>query len=90
VPDILPHVVPLPGLAELTERARGMIDSGDPISRRLRSLRGVSAAMTDVDTGPLVAVFDRAQRHSWVAERFKEFDAPMPVYVVRPHRNPRW
>ena len=33
-----------------------------------------------VDTGPLVAFFDRAeQRHHWVAERFDELDAPLLV-----------
>ena len=33
-----------------------------------------------VDTGPLVALFDRAERHhDWVAERFKELDAPLLV-----------
>src|SRR5215467_10220629 len=33
-----------------------------------------------VDTGPLVALFDRAeQHHDWVAERFKELDAPLLV-----------
>jgi predicted nucleic acid-binding protein len=33
-----------------------------------------------VDTGPLVALFDRAERHHrWVAERFKELDAPLLV-----------
>jgi predicted nucleic acid-binding protein len=33
-----------------------------------------------VDTGPLVAFFDRAeQRHRWVAERFDELDAPLLV-----------
>jgi len=33
-----------------------------------------------VDTGPLVAFFDRAERHhDWVAERFKELDAPLLV-----------
>jgi len=33
-----------------------------------------------VDTGPLVALFDRAERHhDWVAERFKELEAPLLV-----------
>ena len=33
-----------------------------------------------VDTGPLVALFDRAERHhDWAAERFKELDAPLLV-----------
>jgi len=33
-----------------------------------------------VDTGPLVALFDRAeQHHRWVAERFNELDAPLLV-----------
>ena len=33
-----------------------------------------------VDAGPLVALFDRAERHhNWVAERFKELDAPLLV-----------
>ncbi len=33
-----------------------------------------------VDTGPLVALFDRAERHhNWVAERFKELDAPLLI-----------
>jgi predicted nucleic acid-binding protein len=33
-----------------------------------------------VDTGPLVAFFDRAERHhSWVAERIEEIDAPLLV-----------
>ena len=33
-----------------------------------------------VDTGPLVALFDRAeQHHTWVAERFDELDAPLLV-----------
>jgi uncharacterized protein len=33
-----------------------------------------------VDTGPLVALFDRAeQHHRWVADRFKELDAPLLV-----------
>jgi uncharacterized protein len=33
-----------------------------------------------VDTGPLVAFFDRAERnHRWVAERFEELDAPLVV-----------
>jgi uncharacterized protein len=33
-----------------------------------------------VDTGPLVALFDRAERHhDWVAERFKELDPPLLV-----------
>src|SRR6201984_1727947 len=33
-----------------------------------------------VDTGPLVAFFDRAeQNHRWVAERFEELDAPLLV-----------
>ncbi len=31
-----------------------------------------------VDAGPLVAFFDRAERHHlWVAERFEELDAPL-------------
>lgn len=33
-----------------------------------------------VDTGPLVALLDRAERHHrWVAERFDELDAPLLV-----------
>ncbi|MGH6680243.1 MAG: PIN domain-containing protein, partial [Bradyrhizobium sp.] len=33
-----------------------------------------------VDTGPLVAFFDRAeQHHPWVVERFEELDAPLLV-----------
>jgi predicted nucleic acid-binding protein len=33
-----------------------------------------------VDAGPLVALFDRAERHhDWVAERFKELEAPLLV-----------
>jgi predicted nucleic acid-binding protein len=33
-----------------------------------------------VDTGPLVALFDRAeQHHAWVAERLEELDAPLLV-----------
>jgi predicted nucleic acid-binding protein len=33
-----------------------------------------------VDTGPLVALFDRAeQHHRWVAERIEELDAPLLV-----------
>jgi uncharacterized protein len=33
-----------------------------------------------VDTGPLVAFFDRAERrHRWVAERVEELDAPLLV-----------
>lgn len=33
-----------------------------------------------VDSGPLVALFDRAERHHrWVSERFDELDAPLLV-----------
>jgi uncharacterized protein len=33
-----------------------------------------------VDTGPLVALFDRAERHHrWIAERFEELDAPLLI-----------
>jgi predicted nucleic acid-binding protein len=33
-----------------------------------------------VDTGPLVAFFDRAeQHHRWVVDRFEELDAPLLV-----------
>lgn len=33
-----------------------------------------------VDTGPLVALIDRAERHHrWVAERIRELDAPLLV-----------
>ena len=34
-----------------------------------------------VDTGPLVAFFDRSERHHhWAAERLEELDAPLLVY----------
>jgi predicted nucleic acid-binding protein len=37
-------------------------------------------AVAIVDTGPLVAFFDRAERqHTWVAERIEELDAPLLV-----------
>ncbi len=33
-----------------------------------------------VDTGPLVALFDRAERHHpWVVDRFKEIEAPLLI-----------
>ncbi len=33
-----------------------------------------------LDTGPLVAFFDRAERrHQWVVERFEQLDAPLLV-----------
>jgi predicted nucleic acid-binding protein len=33
-----------------------------------------------VDTGPLVALFDRAEQyHRWVVDRFEELDAPLLV-----------
>jgi uncharacterized protein len=33
-----------------------------------------------VDTGPLVAFFDRAERHhTWVAQRFEELDPPLLI-----------
>lgn len=33
-----------------------------------------------VDTGPLVALFDRAERHHlWIAKRLEELDAPLLV-----------
>jgi len=33
-----------------------------------------------VDTGPLIAFFDRAERyHRWVVDRFEELDAPLLV-----------
>jgi len=33
-----------------------------------------------VDTGPLVAFFDRAERHHrWIVERFEELDAPLLI-----------
>lgn len=37
-------------------------------------------ALAIVDTGPLVALLDRAERHHrWVAERFNELDAPLLI-----------
>lgn len=37
-------------------------------------------AVAIADTGPLVALFDRAeQHHSWVVERFEQLDAPLLV-----------
>lgn len=48
----------------------------------MRSILRVSAAMAAaiVDTGPLVAFFDRAERHHrWVAERIEELEAPLLV-----------
>jgi predicted nucleic acid-binding protein len=37
-------------------------------------------ALAIVDTGPLVALLDRAERHHrWVAERLNELDAPLLI-----------
>ena len=49
---------------------------------RIPGISQVSGAMTAaiVDTGPLVAFFDRAERHHrWVADRVEELDAPLLV-----------
>ena len=49
---------------------------------RILGISQVSGAMTAaiVDTGPLVAFFDRTGRHHrWVAERVEELDAPLLV-----------
>ena len=49
-----------------------------PIQDISQASAGMTAAI--IDTGPLVAFFDRAeQRHRWVTERFKELDAPLLV-----------
>ena len=48
----------------------------------MRSILRASAAMAAaiVDTGPLVAFLDRAERHHrWVAERIEELEAPLLV-----------
>jgi predicted nucleic acid-binding protein len=40
----------------------------------------VAMAVAIVDTGPLVALFDRAERHHrWVVERFEKLEAPLLV-----------
>ena len=48
---------------------------------RVHAISRVLAAMPAiVDTGPLVAFFDRAERyHAWVAERIEEIEAPLLV-----------
>ncbi len=51
------------------------------ISRRIPAISWASAVMPAiVDTGPLVAFFDRAERHhAWVSERVEELEAPLLV-----------
>src|SRR5262249_30291071 len=52
------------------------------ISLRTPSISRASVAMRAaiVDTGPLVAFLDRAERHHrWAAERIEELDAPLLV-----------
>jgi uncharacterized protein len=48
-----------------------------------------------VDTGPLVAFFDQAERHHhWAIQRVKELEAPLlvcePVLVEALHRLKRY
>jgi predicted nucleic acid-binding protein len=52
-----------------------------PISLRIPSISSPSAAIPAVvDTGPLAAFFDWAERHHrWVVERIEELEAPLLV-----------
>src|SRR5579871_1083633 len=54
---------------------------GFPISVRTQSIfEGSVVVPVIVDTGPLVAFFDRAERyHHWVAERIGVLDQPLLV-----------
>src|SRR5277367_2014761 len=48
--------------------------------RTPNTLRASGAMRAIVDTGPLVAFFDRSQRfHLWAAARVEELDAPLLV-----------
>src|SRR3981189_2142651 len=70
-----------PSLAGLMKRARGVaIPEVLPPVRIPSISRALAAMPAIVDTGPLVAFFDRAERHyRWVAERIAELDAPLLV-----------
>jgi hypothetical protein len=65
-------------LAALMKGARGAVDSGVPDLAISRASVTMRAAI--VDTGPLVAFLDRAEKHHrWVAERIEELDTPLLV-----------
>jgi hypothetical protein len=69
-----------PTLRELMENACGVVDSGIPdLASNPKYLAGFGRHAI-ADTGPLVALLDRAERHhAWVVERVAELEAPLLV-----------
>ena len=68
-------------LAGLMRHALGVVEFGVPtLDRALITSRASGAMQAIVDTGPLVAFFDRSERHhQWVADRIEPLAAPLLV-----------